>query len=217
MGYLPEALRTYLVRLGWAHGDDEIMTTEQMIEWFGFDGMNKSAARFDYDKLDALNAHYMRDMKPEILLERILSILPEIDGGNNIASALTDSRKQWLVAALPALAERAKTLVDVIQSAEYLYTDRPLPMDEKASSLTSDASQEILHSVIDSLEANEDWSHDGISHTLKSFCETNDLKLGKVAQPIRAALTGKATSPGAFDMLLILGKEESISRIRDVL
>ncbi|MDJ0614413.1 MAG: glutamate--tRNA ligase, partial [Rhizobiaceae bacterium] len=215
MGYLPEALRNYLVRLGWSHGDEEIMSIEQMIDWFGFEGMNKSAARFDFAKLEAINAHYMRALDPEELLERAMALLPEIEGGTDMAAKINEENTQWLIAAMPALAERAKTLTDLIDGMGFVLAERPLAMDEKAMSLTTGENVEVLSKVRPALEAIVQWDHDGISSALKSFCEQNDLKLGKVAQPIRAALTGKATSPGAFDVLQIFGKEESLKRLSD--
>jgi len=214
MGYLPEALRNYLVRLGWAHGDEEIMSLDQMIEWFGFDGMNKAAARFDFTKLEAINAHYMRALEPEVLLERVIAILPEVEDGTAIANKITPEVRDWLIAAMPALSERAKTLLDIIGGMDFILADLPLKMDEKATALTSGDNVAILQKVLPTLESISTWNHDGIAEALKTFCEENDLKLGKVAQPIRASLTGKATSPGAFDVLQIFGKDESISRIR---
>lgn len=215
MGYLPEALRNYLVRLGWSHGDEEIMSLDQMIEWFGFDGMNKAAARFDFAKLEAINAHYMRALSPEALLQNVISILPEIEGGLDIKARISEANTPWLLAAMPALSERAKTLLDLIEGMSFILADRPLPMDEKATTLTIGDNVEILTKVAPVLRSIEQWDHDGIAAALKQFCEENDLKLGKVAQPIRAALTGKATSPGAFDVLQIFGKEEALSRIHD--
>jgi len=215
MGYLPTALRNYLVRLGWAHGDDEIMSLEQMIEWFGFDGMNKAAARFDFSKLEALNAHYMKELPAEELLDAAVSLLQEVDGGSEIQNAINDKNKMWLINAMPAFAERSKTLLDVIESMRMVVANRPLSMDEKATSLTTGDNAVILSRVAPVLASIDTWDHDSIAASLKQFCEDNDLKLGKVAQPIRAALTGKATSPGAFDMLQIFGKQESLARIHD--
>ncbi|MEM7288771.1 MAG: glutamate--tRNA ligase [Pseudomonadota bacterium] len=215
MGYIPEALRNYLVRLGWAHGDEEIFTTQEMIKAFGFDGMNKAAARFDFAKLEALNAHYMRQMAPDTLLQNLIDLLPELEGGAAIAEALDDQNRNWLLAALPSLTERAKTLVELVEAADFVFAARPLEMDEKALSLTTGEGQEVIRKVLPVLEALDDWSHDGIDAALRGFCESQDLKLGKVAQPIRAALTGKAASPGAFDVLQIFGKTEALARLSD--
>ena len=214
MGYLPQALRNYLVRLGWAHGDDEIMSLEDMIAWFGFSGINKAPSRFDFDKLEALNAHYMRSNSAEDILHAARAILPEIEGGNDISKALTDEKLSWLLTAIPSLTDRAKTLVEFWQSADFIIAHRPLSMDEKAQKLVSEG-LEVLQKIAPELEALDDWSHDGINGALRGFCDANDLKLGKVAQPIRAALTGKATSPGAFDVLEIFGKDEALARLRD--
>lgn len=213
MGYLPEALRNYLVKLGWAHGDDEIMSTEQMTEWFGFEGMNKAAARFDHAKLDAINAHYMKEMSDETLLANAMSILPEMKNGDAIQSTLSEKSQTWLAKAVPALKDRSKTLVSFWQNADFLLSDIPLNFEEKASKLVEEG-KDILTSVLPELEKLDNWSHAGIDGALRNFCEARELKLGKVAQPIRAALTGKASSPGAFDVLEILGKEEAVARIR---
>lgn len=215
MGYLPEALRNYLVRLGWAHGNDEIFSTEEMIDLFGFDGMNKSAARFDFAKLDALNAHYMRTMEPSTVIERMTAILPEMENGTTLEASLTPENRKWLEAGIGALSERAKTLVELWQAADFVLAKRPVEMDEKALSLVSGENEDVLRAVVPVLEAIDEWNHDGIDAALRQFCEEQNLKLGKVAQPVRAALTGKASSPGAFDVLLMLGKHEALLRLSD--
>lgn len=215
MGYLPQALRNYLVRLGWSHGDDEIMTTEQMIEWFDFDGMNKAAARFDFAKLEALNSHYMREMPDEELLSQLLSVLDKLEGGAFIKNNLNDTNREWLLRAMPSLKERAKTLVDIVAGAAFLFEQRPIPMDEKALKLVEGNGKEFIAKILPRFEAIETWDQDQFGYTIRSFAEENELKLGQVAQPIRAALTGKATSPGAFDVLEIFGKEEAILRLKD--
>jgi len=216
MGYLPQALRNYLVRLGWAHGDDEIISTDQMLEWFGFDGMNKSAARFDFAKLEALNAHYMREMDRSKLLEEFECILPEIEGGTAIAKLLTGEIRKIFLRALPSLTERSKTLVELEQSARFIFAQPPIRLDEKAASLLDEDGRRVVAEILPRLETLAQWDHESIAALIKAFVEERDTKMGKVAQPIRAALTGMATSPGAFDVLVILGKEKAISRLKNI-
>ena len=135
MGYLPEALRNYLARLGWAHGDDEIFSTEQAAEWFDLPAVGKGAARFDFAKLQSLNGHYIRTADDAALLERLEAILPEIEGGPAFAARLDDDRRKRLLGLMPALKERAKTLVDLFHGAAFLVAQRPIPIDEKAAAV----------------------------------------------------------------------------------
>ncbi|HVZ53627.1 MAG TPA: glutamate--tRNA ligase, partial [Pseudolabrys sp.] len=129
MGYLPEAVRNYLVRLGWSHGDDEIMTTEQLIAWFDVDGIGKSSARFDVAKLESLNAHYIRTMPDEQLFDTLVAALPHLPGGNEFLARLTPEKRRRLLAAMPGLKDRAKTLIDLTSRAGFLLADRPLSLD----------------------------------------------------------------------------------------
>jgi len=215
MGYLPEALRNYLVRLGWAHGDDEIMSSEQMIEWFGFEGMNKGAARFDFAKLEALNGHYIRHSDDAYLADRMNRILPEIDLETPLRGNLDEAGMAKLILAMPGLKERAKTLVELIDSAAYLFALRPLNIEEKAAAILSDGGDELISSLMPHLESASDWSAETVEQAIRDFAESKDLKLGKVAQPLRAALTGKTTSPGVFDVMAVLGKKECLLRLKD--
>lgn len=215
MGYLPEALRNYLVRLGWAHGDDEIMSDEQMTKWFGFDGMSKGAARFDIAKLQALNGHYIRHADNEYLLTRMTDILPRVDGGQQMAAQLTDERMGQILALMKGLKERAKTVIELIDGVRFLFAERPLATDEKAENLLSDGGRKVLSELLPSLQSLEDWSAETTDQAVRQFAEKHELKLGKVAQPIRAALTGTTVSPPVFDVLAALGKQESLARLGD--
>ena len=216
MGYLPEALRNYLSRLGWSHGDDEIMSTEQMIEWFDVTDVNKGAARFDFAKLEATNGLYIRGADDAYLVERIVALLPELENTEAIREKLSaPEMRAKLLAAMPGLKERAKTLTELIDSAGYLFAERPLNFDEKASGILSDEARQVLGRLRPQLEAVGEWSVEALDAVVRAFAETEELKLGKVAQPLRAALTGRATSPGVFDVLAVLGREESLARIRD--
>jgi glutamyl-tRNA synthetase len=209
MGYLPAALRNYLVRLGWSHGDDEIMSTEQMIEWFDVTDINKGAARFDFQKLEAINGLYMRGS------DALVAVLPEIEGGKELAAALDDKCSAQLLAAMSGLKDRAKTLVELADGAKFIFAARPLDLDEKAASLLNEEGRAVLKSVLPDLEAAGDWTIESLDAVVRAHAEKTGLKLGKIAQPLRAALTGRATSPGVFDVLFVLGREESLGRIRD--
>ncbi|MFS2326813.1 glutamate--tRNA ligase [Brucella sp. H1_1004] len=215
MGYLPEALRNYLVRLGWSHGDDEIMSTEQMIEWFDVTDINKGAARFDFQKLEAINGVYMRASDDKALFDALIAVLPEIDGGKELEASLDEKGRAQLLTAMPGLKDRAKTLVELADGAKFIFAKRPLAFDEKAASLLSDEGREILKGVLPHLESVGEWTVDALDAAVRAHAETIGLKLGKVAQPLRAALTGRATSPGVFDVLFVLGREESLARVKD--
>lgn len=215
MGYLPIALRNYLVRLGWSHGDDEIMSTEDMISWFNIDDINKGAARFDFKKLEAINGQYMRMSDDRVLFDAALSILPEIPGGIELQAKLNDKNRAQFLSAMPELKERAKTLVELIDNASFIFAERPLPLDEKATSLLDEDAKAILKAVYPVLDACTAWEKDALDQAIRKHAEDVGMKLGKIAQPLRAALTGKAVSPGVFDVLVVLGKDESLARIRD--
>jgi glutamyl-tRNA synthetase len=215
MGYLPAALRNYLARLGWSHGDDEIFSTEQLVEWFALDGIGKSAARFDFAKLENLNGHYIRHTNDAELLEAFMAFLPHVADGAEMLANIDDSMKAKLLKAMPGLKERAKTLVELKTSAAYLFAQRPLQMDDKAKALLNDEGKAALAGLLPMLSGSLDWTAIAIEASVKAYAETNGLKLGKLAQPLRAALTGTATSPGIFDVLEVLGKVESLGRVKD--
>jgi len=210
MGYLPEALRNYLVKLGWGHGDDEIFSTEQAIEWFELDGVVKSAARFDFVKLEHINGKYIREADDQYLVDQIIPFIAEftvLDPSEIPAS--------MLVSAMPGLKERAKTLVELAKSALFLVAKRPLDLDEKAQKLLHNDAREMLARMLAALEPVSEWSAESLDSALRAFSEAEQLKFGKVAQPLRAALCGQTTSPGIFDVLQVLGREESLARIAD--
>lgn len=215
MGYLPEALRNYLVRLGWSHGDDEIMSTDQMIEWFDVTDINKGAARFDFQKLEAINGVYMRNSDDKALFDALIAVLPEIEGGKELEVSLDEKGRAQLLTAMPGLKDRAKTLVELADGAKFIFAKRPLEFDEKAASLLNDEGRAVLKAVLPHLEATSEWNVQSLDAAVRAHAEEVGLKLGKVAQPLRAALTGRATSPGVFDVLFVLGREESIARVKD--
>ncbi|MBL4906297.1 MAG: glutamate--tRNA ligase [Sneathiella sp.] len=210
MGYLPEAMRNYLLRLGWSHGDDEIISTEQAIEWFNLENIGKSASRFDFTKLENLNGTYIREADDKYLTSLIVPLLAEKTG-----VSVTSHHVTMIEKAMNGLKERAKSVLSLADSSIFLITERPLSLDEKAKKLlTADASA-ILVRLADKLEVLVSWEKEGIEAVVRESAESEELKLGKIAQPLRAALTGTTVSPGIFDVLEILGKEEALGRIRD--
>jgi len=215
MGYLPEAMRNYLVRLGWSHGDAEIMSTEEMTTWFDLPGINRAPARFDFAKLGSLNAHYMRAKSDDELTELLLAALPHLPNGAAFAAKLTDGRRAALRAAMPLFKDRAKTLVDLIDRAAFIVAERPLSLQPAAAALLDDAGRAALARTLSALRAVEPWTAAATEAAVKDLALREDTKLGALAQPLRAALTGSAASPGIFDVLAILGREESLARIAD--
>jgi glutamyl-tRNA synthetase len=215
MGYLPAALRNYLARLGWSHGDDEVMSTAQMVEWFEIEDVNRGASRFDFAKLEALNGVHMRATPDAELLDIFVRTLPHLPLGNELSAGVDDSLRTRLLAAMPGLKERAKTLVELAESAYYLYAQRPLSLDEKAKALLDADARKVLAGARAALAGAGNWSAASTEAAVRAFAEAEGLKLGKVAQPLRAALTGRSTSPGVFDVLAVLGRDESLARIGD--
>jgi len=209
MGYLPEAMRNYLLRLGWSHGDDEIIPTERAIEWFDFNGLGSSPARFDTKKLDSLNAHYMREMFDGALADEALAFAARMKPD----LARDDAIRARLTAAMPLLKPRAKTLVELLEKADFLFTQgAPAPDKAAAQSLTPQA-RASLTKLADELEA-EPWEASALEARTRTFADKEGLKLGDLAQPLRAALTGRTASPPVFDVLAVLGREEALTRIR---
>jgi glutamyl-tRNA synthetase len=211
MGYLPEAMRNYLARLGWSHGDDEIFTTEQMIEWFSLENVGRSAARFDYAKLENLNGHYMRSTPDETLLEAFLGFLGYSADGQALLKKIDEGMKVKLVRALPGLKERAKTLQELKAASAFLFDD-PHP-DVKAQQILQGEGLQMLKSIYPVLEANTSWTEASLEADVKHFASKHGLKLGQIAQPLRAALTGTSTSPGIFDVMVVWEKAATLRRI----
>jgi glutamyl-tRNA synthetase len=204
MGILPEALSNYLLRLGWGHGDDEIITRDQAVEWFDLDHVGKSPSRFDFKKLENLNGHYMREADDARLAALIAPRLGLDAAGIDL-----------ITRAMPELKSRAHDLNQLAGGAEFLFATRPLAMDDKAAALLTDEARGHLGIVHAALAAIPQWDHDSTDAAVRQVAEATGLKLGKLAQPLRAALTGKTTSPGIFDVLALLGRDESLGRIAD--
>ncbi|MBZ8132309.1 glutamate--tRNA ligase [Afifella sp. IM 167] len=214
MGYLPEALRNYLARLGWGHGDDEIFSTEQATEWFDLDAIGKGAARFDFVKLQNVNGHYMRLAEDDRLVRDLLAVLPEMEDRPAIPASLSAAEHDKLLMLMPGLKERAKTLVELGHSAAFLFASRPLALNEKAEKILDAEARARLGRLAAKLKAAE-WKMEALEEAVREFAEAEEVKLGKVAQPLRAALTGSNSSPGIFEVMLALGREEALARIAD--
>lgn len=209
MGLLPEAVNNYLLRLGWGHGDDEIISRDQAIEWFDLAGVGRSPSRFDIKKLENLNGHYIREADDSRLAALVDARMPPLEAD---AAAQRIAR---LTAIMPALKPRAKTIIDLTDGAAFLFALRPIPVDEAAAKLLDDAARTLLGAVADRLRAAPEWSLETIEAAVRAVAEDAGLGLGKVAQPLRAALTGRTTSPGIFDVLYHLGREETLGRLDD--
>ncbi|HEY1721894.1 MAG TPA: glutamate--tRNA ligase [Magnetospirillaceae bacterium] len=210
LGMLPEATRNYLLRLGWAHGDDETISTEQAIAWFDLDGIGRSPARFDMAKLTNLNGHYMRVAEDARLVRDLAPFLNAVVG-----RPPSHADEALLTRAMPGLKERAKTLVELASSAAFYMRTRPIRPDEKAARLLDDSAKRLLGDLATALAAVQNWRQDILEAEARRIAEAGGLALGKIAQPLRAALTGSTVSPPIFDVMEILGRDESLARIRD--
>jgi len=209
MGYLAEAMRNYLLRLGWSHGDDEIIPTDKAVECFDFKGLGKSAARFDFAKLESLNAHYIHQSDNQELLGLVEPFFSSRHGVN-----LTDVAKSRLMAAMDELKSRNKTLLQLTDDSLFFAVDEITEYDDKAQSTLSEAGHDTIMSIHDRLAALEPFTADSIQSECKAIAD--DLmegKMGKVGMPLRAALTGKTSSPSVFHAAEILGKEETLKRL----
>jgi len=209
MGFLAETMRNYLLRLSWSHGDDEIISTEQAIAWFDLDGVGKSAARFDMAKLTNLNAHYLREADNS---ELVKLIAPHLKDDGITLDAVTSAR---LEAAMPGLKPRATTVLDLAAAARFYVAPRPIEPDPKAAKLLTAEALPRLAALTPALTNLGNWNEEAIETLVRDEAEKAELKLGKVAQPLRAALTGSTTSPGLFEVMVVLGREEVLNRLAD--
>jgi glutamyl-tRNA synthetase len=215
MGYLPAALRNYLVRLGWSHGDQEIFSTQEMIADFDLSGVGRSAARFDFAKLENLNGHYIRHADDQSLVTMFEEVLDHVPDGSDLKARLNDTTRAQLLQAMPNLKERAKTLIELIDGAYFIFADRPLEVEPKAAALLTAENRELIGRLRSALAEVMPWSAETTEAAMRAFAEANNLKLGQIAQPLRVALTGRTTSPGIFDVLAVLGREECLARLGD--
>jgi glutamyl-tRNA synthetase len=215
MGYVPAALRNYLVRLGWSHGDQEIFSTEEMIDAFDLPAIGRSAARFDFAKLENLNGHYIRHAGDQSLVSMFEDVLSCIPDGSELKAKLNDTTRAQLLRAMPDLKQRAKTLIELIDNANFIFADRPLSLEPKAAALLTPQTRELLGGLCIAFETVSPWTAEATEAATRAFAEQNNLKLGAVAQPLRVALTGRTTSPGIFDVLAVLGRQECLARLGD--
>lgn len=246
MGYLPAGLRNYLVRLGWSHGDDEVIATPQLIEWFDLPGIGRSPARLDLKKLEDLNAHYIKSASAEELVTRsrdllekyignfealtaehdpkvqrgdlnlarnVLALLPGVTDGRALAKRFSEAGWDKFQSLLPALRERSKTLPDLVDGALFIVMARPLIFDEKATKQLDAAALATIKMLAPKLAASPEWSAPALEAIVRAFAEETGAKLGSVAQPLRAALTGRTVSPPVFDVMAVLGREETLARL----
>jgi len=206
MGFLPEAMVNYLLRLGWSHGDDEIIARSQAVEWFGLEGIGRSAARFDMERLTSLNGHYLRQCADARLVELVCATYDQAPG---------DAALSRLLRGMAGLKERAKTVLDLAQSAEIYVKQRPLAISPKAAKLLTGDAPALLGRLHGVLAALETWEAEVLDRAARGFAEAEGVKLGAVAQPLRAGLTGSHASPGIFDVMVVLGRDETLARMAD--
>jgi glutamyl-tRNA synthetase len=210
LGYLPQALRNYLLRLGWSHGDAEIISTAQAVEWFDLGSVGRAAARFDFAKLDSLNGHYIRETPDGKLADLVWPFIqPPPD----------KAKRDVLLKAMPGLKTRAKTLVELAANARFYVASRPVPLDKDAQKILDAPAKARIAALLPSLEGigETNWIATQLESLVKQAAESQQAKLGELAQPLRAALTGSKVSPGIFEVMEALGRVESLGRLADAL
>ena len=211
MGYLPDALCNYLLRLGWGHGDDEVIGRDQAIEWFDLDGVGRAASRFDMAKLDNLNGHYLRESPDYGIVDLIIERLEGRPGLN-----LSEQARERIARGLPGVKARAKTLVELADNAAFYAAVPPLAITDKATALLTDEARDLMRGLLEALTEVAPWNEGTLEAIVRNHAERNDVKLSAVAQPLRAALTGSNASPGIFEVLAILGPDEARARIKAI-
>tara|TARA_R110002124_G_scaffold114463_12_gene269017 strand:+ start:493 stop:1899 length:1407 start_codon:yes stop_codon:yes gene_type:complete len=209
LGYMPQAMRNYLTRLGWSHGNDELFTTQQAIEWFDFNGLGKSPSRLDFKKLDNVSAHHIKTADAETLATDLFNFADEI------GTPVDNTAKASIQTALPILREKSKRLNDVLDKAHFILTSRPIDLDEKSTENLNSVSIGILKQLTPLL-ADASWSAAELEASMRDFAAAQDIGLGKIGMPLKAALSGRANAPSAFGMMEILGRDETLARIMDV-
>jgi glutamyl-tRNA synthetase len=210
MGYPPAGMRNYLARLGWAHGDDEFFTDDQAMAWFDLNGINKAPARFDFKKLANLCGQHIAAMSDDALLRELDAHLAATG-----AAPLTDAQRDAMLKSMPSLKDRAKTYPELLEKAHFCLTSRPVVPDDKAAAALDDVSRGILSELTPQLQT-ASWTRDALEALVGELAQAHETKLGKLAGPLRAALAGRTVSPSVFDMMLVLGREETIARLEDV-
>ena len=210
MGFLPEAMRNYLLRLGWSHGDDEIIPTEQAIAWFDLDAVGRGPARFDMARLTSLNAHYLRQTDDRELV-RMIALRLQAEG-----LPVDEAAAARLEAGMAGLKPRATTLADLTDRARFYVAPRPVPLDGKAAKLLGAPARERLADLVAALRATTRWTEAELEAAVRAQAEASGASLGEIAQPLRAALTGSTASPGIFEVMAVLGRDEVLGRLTDV-
>lgn len=212
LGFLPEAIRNYLLKLGWSHGDDEIISDEQAIEWFDIKDLNKSPAKFDIVKLTSINHHYIQNTDNEKLLELMDYFIAKKDSSN-----LNPKYKDYLSTGLTSIKERSKTILELVENSSFYIKTIPFTLDDKATKILEE-NRELLSEQLEILKELTDWNKENMMIAMKEFCEKKGLKLGKISESLRVALCGKTVSASSnFDVMLVLGKDETLERISSVL
>ena len=209
MGYPAAGMRNYLARLGWSHGDAEFFTDSEALEWFDLQGIGKSPARFDFKKLEHLSGQHLSAMDDAAAQQELLAFVEASDH-----APLTDDQKDGLVRAMYCVKDRAKTFPELLEKAHFILTSRPIEPDEKAAKTLDTVSRGILSQLTPQLQ-NASWTREDLETVLNAFAEAQGTKFGKLAGPLRAALAGRAVTPSVFDMMLVLGREESLARLSD--
>ena len=211
MGYPAAAMRNYLARLGWSHGDDEFFTDDQAREWFDLGGIGKAPARFDTEKLDNISGQHMAVAENAALLHELTEFLAATG-----APPLTDAQEGKMTQALPFLKSGAKTFIQLLEKAHFILSERPFEPDAKAAKALTDVSRGILTELTPQLQ-NASWGREALEAAAQTVAEANEIGLGKIAAPLRAALAGRAVTPSVFDMMLVIGREETLARIADAI
>lgn len=212
LGMLPEAVANYLLRLGWGHGDEEIIDRARAIQLFDLAGVGRSPSRFDLKKLESLNAHYLRERPDDDLMAMTA---PRLEA--SLGRTLGNEERGQLLAIMPALKPRAKTLNDLADGARFLFEPRPLAIEEAARGHLDGGALALLGRIADGLAGVGPWSLETVESFVRDLATAEGLGLGKIAQPLRAALTGRTTSPGIFDVIALLGRDEVLARLADVM
>jgi glutamyl-tRNA synthetase len=210
LGILPETMRNYLLRMGWSHGDDETISTKQAIKWFGLDAVGRSPARFDMDKLLNLNSNYLKEVDPLKLSDTVLQI-----ARRNSVKPLSHNAEQRLRDGISGLIQRANTVNKVVDLAYFYIFDAPLEFNDKAQELlANEDAQKRISDLAEILSGVKLWEESHLNDAVREYADTNELKLGQVAQPVRAALTGSNISPGIFEVMVVLGRDETLERLK---
>src|SRR4029078_6659391 len=199
MGYLPAAMRNYLVRLGWEHGDQEIFTTEEMIAAFDLPQIGRSPARFDFTKLESLNGHYIRSIDDASLMAALEQLLPHIAGGQDLTSKMTPALRGKFLAAMPAMKERAKTLVELFDASRFLGPNRPIDINDQAKALLTDEAKTLIKALLPELEAVSEWNASSAEAVVRPYAERAGLQLRAIAPALTAAIYRRPTAPALLE------------------